>query len=458
MILAQDLPPSKNAYDYPIHVAGEELTDQQKEQASLSQIASIIAGVAAGKKAITDAVTMQVVALLRSTDLGSEVALRAFAKQAAIIVNMGIKQARLLTWAGVSSRSKIMGIDFPVVMPDIQSFPKELRGSRKSSLENAYYRLGKEYKKYRELPQSHPNVKELVKQMEAQALTPIPRPDNISSDAIEREVSDNVEWQKAFREAEEESRKETGRKFAWEKSREKAHKKAEGRGSPTATPGEDKPGGDQRSATEILSSGRTSKPSVDDAEQPKGKSKSTEAFVADGEPEARINLNTAEIDRVIEQYAQQKVEERAERMVSQDIQGASRNTYAVAQSKLPKTVTGYRRVIHPELSKSGQSCGLCIVASTNIYSRGDLLPIHSGCNCEVSEIYSTKEGVFDPGHQINLADLEVFYIEAEGSTNGWDLKKSRYKVVDHPEYGKTLVNAKSKPGEEEFISFDDHDH
>ena len=40
-----------------------------------------------------------------------------------------------------------------------------------------------------------------------------------------------------------------------------------------------------------------------------------------------------------------------------------------------------------------------------------------------------------------MEDLEVFYREAKNSTHGWDLKKSRYKVVNHPEYGPTLVNA-----------------
>lgn len=38
----------------------------------------------------------------------------------------------------------------------------------------------------------------------------------------------------------------------------------------------------------------------------------------------------------------------------------------------------YRRVIHPELSKTG-SCGLCVVASNNVYSTADLIPMHNNC-------------------------------------------------------------------------------
>jgi hypothetical protein len=41
-------------------------------------------------------------------------------------------------------------------------------------------------------------------------------------------------------------------------------------------------------------------------------------------------------------------------------------------------VTGYRRVIHPELSKSG-TCGLCVAAADRIYYVDDLMPIHTNC-------------------------------------------------------------------------------
>lgn len=41
-------------------------------------------------------------------------------------------------------------------------------------------------------------------------------------------------------------------------------------------------------------------------------------------------------------------------------------------------ITRYRRIIHPELSKTG-TCGLCVVAATNTFTRGDLMPMHRNC-------------------------------------------------------------------------------
>ena len=130
--------------------------------------------------------------------------------------------------------------------------------------------------------------------------------------------------------------------------------------------------------------------------------------------------------------------------MAQDVASAARNAHQEVLQKTPKkVVVGFRRVVHPELSKSG-SCGLCIVASTMKYTRGDLLPIHAGCNCETVEIYNIDGRIIDPGQQINEEDLFVFYREAKGSTRGWDLKRWKYKIVDHPEYGPTLVNSSAK--------------
>jgi len=136
------------------------------------------------------------------------------------------------------------------------------------------------------------------------------------------------------------------------------------------------------------------------------------------------------------------------------VKAASRNTHHEAMKRMPKNkVKGYRRVIHPELSKSGESCGLCVVASTMMYTREDLLPIHANCHCEVAEIVEVDGKIIDPGQAINDEDLEVFYNEVGGSTSGKLLKRGRFKVVDHPEYGPTLVSANAKPGEEEYVEY-----
>jgi hypothetical protein len=73
----------------------------------------------------------------------------------------------------------------------------------------------------------------------------------------------------------------------------------------------------------------------------------------------------------------------------------------------------YRRVLHPELSRHG-ACGLCVAASDRVYYRGDLMPIHARCKCEVLPIIGSK----DPGQSINKADLDRLYAAAGGTTAG----------------------------------------
>lgn len=100
-------------------------------------------------------------------------------------------------------------------------------------------------------------------------------------------------------------------------------------------------------------------------------------------------------------------------------------------------VTGYRRIVRPELSKTG-SCGLCIAAADRIYSTGELMPIHPpSCNCTVLPII----GENDPGRSMNDAELKALYADAGGSTKAEDLRRTRYKVREHGEFGPVLVRA-----------------
>jgi len=99
-------------------------------------------------------------------------------------------------------------------------------------------------------------------------------------------------------------------------------------------------------------------------------------------------------------------------------------------------VIGYRRVIHPELSRGG-TCGMCIVAADRIYHIHDLLPIHDNCHCTVSPV--TKD--HDPGNSLNDQDLKKFYGDAGGNTRA-HLKRTRYQVDEHGELGAVLVPKK----------------
>ncbi|TDO18143.1 hypothetical protein EV580_1325 [Mycobacterium sp. BK086] len=96
-------------------------------------------------------------------------------------------------------------------------------------------------------------------------------------------------------------------------------------------------------------------------------------------------------------------------------------------------VIGYRRVIHPELSRTG-TCGMCIVASDRIYHVAELLPIHGGCNCTIAAV--TED--YDPADDLNAIDLGQIYKQS-GGTSAAHLKRTRYKVDEHGELGAVLV-------------------
>lgn len=105
-------------------------------------------------------------------------------------------------------------------------------------------------------------------------------------------------------------------------------------------------------------------------------------------------------------------------------------------------VAEFRRVVRPELAKTG-SCGLCIAASDRIYKVAALMPMHGNCHCKMVPIL----GEDDPGNSLNNLDLERLYADAGGedgpSTNPKLLKRARYAVNEHGEYGPVLT----KPGD-----------
>jgi hypothetical protein len=99
-------------------------------------------------------------------------------------------------------------------------------------------------------------------------------------------------------------------------------------------------------------------------------------------------------------------------------------------------VIGLRRVIHPELSRTGV-CGLCVAASDRLYRVRELRPIHSGCNCTTAAV--TED--FDPADELNAVDLKALYGDA-GGTSGAHLKRTKYSTDEHGELGPVLVPKK----------------
>lgn len=126
---------------------------------------------------------------------------------------------------------------------------------------------------------------------------------------------------------------------------------------------------------------------------------------------------------------------------------AQRAAYTGALERLESTagITGYRRVLHPELSRTG-SCALCVVASDNIYKVAQLMPLHNLCKCTVLPII----GALDPGNSLNNLTLADLYDAAGGSTFGADLKSVKVVVEQHGEYGPVLRIKGQK-----FTSLDD---
>lgn len=447
MVAAAQLPPRKTAYDYPLTMPGQELTPEQEEQLIVARIAGIIVATATAKTAIEAATVNQIVALMRVSDLLTETGVKAFAKMAAMLVGVAVRKARVASWSAVSSRAKAAGVTPPGSIPPENDFPKDVRYSRGTDLETAYARIADEYRTNLQRTADDPIIKALIEEFEAQGLTPLPRPDNISSDAVRTIDGEAQEWEEAFLRAEKASQGQSRKDPIAEISAKEAEP-TQGTGSSS---GESK-AWLERDISDLRGSFLTVTQDVESDEPLPG---------ADGEDgEEQPKLIQSEIEAIIEKYAQHKAEERAERMVSQDLAATMRNAQKAATDQMDKKqIAGFRRVVHPELAKSGQSCGLCIVASTMVYTKGSLMPIHAGCNCGIAEIYDLgDDGILDPGDQINISDLDVFYREAGGTTHGWALKRQRYEVRDHPEYGPTLENVTSKKSRKtaEAIPFEEN--
>jgi hypothetical protein len=82
---------------------------------------------------------------------------------------------------------------------------------------------------------------------------------------------------------------------------------------------------------------------------------------------------------------------RAQDLARTEVQLARRGAGLFARGR-NSNIVGYLRVL-----SGSENCALCYVASTQRYRRGDLLPIHPGCDCGEMPIY----GNMDPGQVID---------------------------------------------------------
>lgn len=114
-------------------------------------------------------------------------------------------------------------------------------------------------------------------------------------------------------------------------------------------------------------------------------------------------------------------------LVSMDMQLA-----LVAQSQFSlksRKATHFRRVL-----TGSENCPLCQIASTNVYSTDDLMPIHDNCDCTVEPIYDDSP----PAADFDVSDLLLTTGRQDELVAGAS-PQSLVAVHDHGEIGPVLT-------------------
>ena len=122
------------------------------------------------------------------------------------------------------------------------------------------------------------------------------------------------------------------------------------------------------------------------------------------------------------------------------LEEAAAEAEAEALGEAGATIIGFRRVIHPELAEGG-TCGACVLAATRMYLRGNLKPMHDGCNCTVLPVTEN----YDPADDLNTGDgLWDAYAEMN-TTDAWAAKQFRFKAKGDGS-GMEMVQERKKSG------------
>ena len=135
---------------------------------------------------------------------------------------------------------------------------------------------------------------------------------------------------------------------------------------------------------------------------------------------------------------------RLTQLIGGDMQLAKVHASRQSMRGYPEEGQFYRRVL-----TGRENCALCVVASTQRYYRGDLLPIHPGCDCDVQPLppglavnQVIDEGLLEQVHQITADRLGVS--DRGGRTPDY---RKLLTISEHGEYGPTLswAQPKAKP-------------
>ena len=135
---------------------------------------------------------------------------------------------------------------------------------------------------------------------------------------------------------------------------------------------------------------------------------------------------------------------RLTQLIGGDMQLAKVHASRQSMRGYPEEGQFYRRVL-----TGRENCALCVVASTQRYYRGDLLPIHPGCDCGVQPLppglavnQVIDEDLLEQVHQVAADRLGVS--DRGGRTPDY---RKLLTVREHGEYGPTLswAQPKAKP-------------
>ncbi len=426
MTSLEGLPPRPSVYDSPA-VDPAQMTPKQKAAFRVAQVAAAVEAASIMRKQITDGTVLTLIPLLRSLNPFNDDEVAEFARKAAEIVEMGRQQAASVAWGSVSTQ--LGAYDINLTQP-----PREVGPGRATDLDIAYRRVANDYR--RRIAAGTESIQESIARVEAERFAALGGEQ--ANAEVEEQGRAPGEGERAPQEAGGEEAGGGARKSG-PSARDRREAQRRAREAQRAQDRAVNTTADDEEAADI----RRQR-----AEQEQRDREANEAVERADEIARRARLNNEKRLELLAQIAEQEMEVRAERMVNDDIGMASRQGAKDALNTAPQgKIRGYRRVLHPELSEYG-SCGLCVVASTRVYKKSELMPMHNLCKCEVVVVYTDA----DPGNQINDEDLDVFYNEAGFSTSREALKQQTYEVFDHPELGPVLRNTKHSKKDIEFSS------
>jgi len=397
------------------------MNEQQSTAFKLAQVAAIVAAASNARQNISNQTTLLLVPLLRTLDPFDAAEVAAFAVKAAALVEQARQESAKLSWASIAQQLIAYGY-----RPTSGYDP--VGPGRRTDLSMAYRRVAADYR--RRMAAGVESISTLIAQAEEERFQALGGA--VVAQGRTGESNAKIEGTKRSPTA---SSGSTG----------KVASGSGGAGSPASS-------GEERgtpSPVERAKPDRVVNETADDRDAADAEARRAEedaqraaddAFDAEQELRRQARLSEEEKQDLLQRMAQHEMEMRTERMVNDDVAMATRQAAQDAMKKAPRgSITGYRRVLHPELSTTG-SCGLCVAASDRKYKIAELMPIHNLCKCEVVPIY----GKDDPGSQINDEDLAVLYEQAGDSTHGHDLKGQKYEVFNHPDLGPVLRNPKHK--------------